>query len=85
METETQFAEGIYFSKPKEGTPEFIKGRISVKVADFIAFAQKHEKKNGYIDIDLMKSKKGTLYLKLNTWQPEKKESEDIVEASDPF
>lgn len=39
------FAKGIYFDKPKEGSPDFVKGKISVKVDDFIAFAKEHEKK----------------------------------------
>lgn len=41
------------------------------------------KKKSGYINLDLKKSKEGKLYLELNSW--EKKETEDIVEASDPF
>jgi len=87
METEKKekvFAKGIYFDKPREGAPDFVKGNISVKVDDFIAFAKEHEKKSGYINLDLKKSKEGKLYLELNSW--EKKEVvEDIVEASDPF
>lgn len=47
METEKKekvFAKGIYFDKPREGAPDFVKGNISVKVDDFIAFAKEHEK-----------------------------------------
>lgn len=59
----------MWFSKPHEKTPEFIKGRISVKVADFVKFAQAHTNSNGYIDIDLKKSKGGKLYLALNEFK----------------
>lgn len=86
MDTEKKekvFAKGIYFDKPKEGSPDFVKGKISVKVDDFIAFAKEHEKKSGYINLDLKKSKEGKLYLELNSW--EKKESGDVVEDSNPF
>lgn len=67
------FAKGIYFDKPREGSPDFVKGRISVNVAEFIEFAKKHEKKSGYINLDLKKSKEGKLYLELNTWTPKEK------------
>jgi hypothetical protein len=83
METDKIFAEGIYFDKPREGAPDFVKGNISIKVAEFIEFAKKHEKKSGYVNLDLKKSKAGKLYLELNTY--EKKEEKDIVEDSNPF
>jgi len=62
------FGEGIYFNRPREGAPEFIKGQISLKVADLGIFMAKHEK-NGYVNLDLKESKKGVLYLELNTWE----------------
>lgn len=67
---EKVFADGFRFEKPREGSPEFIKGRISVKVPEAIAFLQKHQNNGGWVNIDLKKSKEGKLYLELNTWQP---------------
>ncbi len=71
---EKVFADGFRFEKPREGSPEFVKGRISVKVPEAIIFLEKHQNNAGWVNLDLKKSAKGTLYLELNTWQPPKKE-----------
>ena len=64
------FAKGIYFEKPKEGSPEFIRGKINIKVADAIPFLEMYASNAGYVNLDLKKSKEGKLYLELNTWKP---------------
>lgn len=74
MSEETIFADGIIFKRPREGAPAFVKGAMSVKVDEAIAFLQKHAK-NGWVNLDLLSSKDNTkLYFKLNTYEPEKKE-----------
>jgi hypothetical protein len=64
------FAEGIRFERPGKGVPAWIKGKISIKVADFISFLEKHQSNAGWVNIDLKQSQKGTLYLELNTYKP---------------
>lgn len=86
-QNETIFAPGIFFNKPHENAPDFIKGSIDfADVAMAIDFLKKHQIKNR-ITLDLKKSKQGKLYLALNTWQPpEKKEkSEEISKEDVPF
>lgn len=65
------FIDGLIFKLPDENTKEkapWVKGKISVKVSEFIAFLNKYNN-NGWVNIDLKKSKeKGTLYLELNRW-----------------
>ena len=73
-EQEKVFAEGIYFDKPREGAPDFIKGRISLKREALLPFVEKHTNEKGYINLDLKKSQGGKLYLELNDWKPEQKE-----------
>lgn len=68
------FAEGMYFEKPHENAPEFVKGKISIKVAQAVPFLEKHENGGGYVNLDLKKSKEGKLYLELNQYIKEKKE-----------
>lgn len=70
------FTEGIRFEKPKAGTPEWIKGKISVKVEDFYVWSKQHTNQNGFVNLDLKKSDKlrkdGTpvgFYLQLNDWK----------------
>jgi len=71
---EAVFVDGMIFKKPKEGAPEFIKGHISIKAPELIAFLQKHAKPDGWVNIDMKKSQKGSLYFQLNDWTPPKKE-----------
>ena len=80
MEQKTKiFADGIMFKKPREGSPEFVKGSISIKVNDFIEFCKKHDS-FGWVNLDLKKSAtKGTLYLELNTWKPASKDPVDTL------
>ena len=63
------FADGLIFKKPHENSPDFVKGSVSVKVSEFIAFLQKHDN-NGWVNLDLKKSQKGGLYFQLNDWKP---------------
>lgn len=72
MENETTFAEGIYFDLPREGAPDYVKGRISFKVAEAVAFLQAHTNNGGYCNLDLKIGKSGKPYAQLNTWQPGK-------------
>lgn len=71
------FADGMIFKKPREGAPDFVKGSLSFKVEEAIAFLTKHNN-NGWVNVDLKKSQKGTLYLQLNDWKPEKKEEDNM-------
>lgn len=78
------FAKGIYFDRPREGSPEFVKGRINIKVPDLIPFINAHQNNAGYVNLDLKKSKEGKLYLELNTWKPTPKVEENREPTIDP-
>ena len=67
------WADGFRFEKPREGAPEFVKGRISIKVPEAIAFLNLHQSNAGWVNLDLKKSKEGKLYLELNTFKPSPK------------
>ncbi len=72
---ETVFMDGFIFKRPKEGVPTFVKGHLSIKTSEAIAFLQKHDK-GGWVNADLLASKDNTkLYFKLNVWEPPKTES----------
>lgn len=64
------FPDGIMYSKPNENTPDFVKGRISIRISDAIPFLQANAN-NGWVNLDLLLSKKGSMYLKLNDWKPQ--------------
>ncbi len=62
------FADGIRFEKPREGAPEFVKGKLSFKVEEAVAFLKGNVNDKGWVNLDLKKSKEGKLYLELNTY-----------------
>ena len=81
-EQETIFVDGLIFTRPHEKSPDFVKGGVAIKVDELIAFLQKHKKADGWVNADLLKSKQGKLYFKLNTWEPSKKD--DAPDNQDP-
>ena len=68
MET-NPLAKGFYFDKPREGAPEFIKARISVKVTEAIELLNTYKNDKDYVNLELLKKKDGTgHYLQVNTY-----------------
>ena len=41
-------ATGFFFDKPRENAPEFVKGKLSIKVEDAIKLLQGHKNEKGY-------------------------------------
>lgn len=76
---EAQFVDGMMFSKPHDNAPDFIKGQISIKVDDMIASLQKYKKADGWVNIDMKKSKGGKLYFEYNTWEKPADASNPVV------
>jgi len=64
---EKTFADGFSF-KRNEKAPEFVIGRISIKVDDAIAFMKKHEK-NGWVNINAKYARSGNAYMELDTFE----------------
>ena len=66
----TIFAKGLYYNAPHEKAPAFVIGSLSVKREEFINFLNEHEpNEKGYLKIDILKSKTGKPYFKLNNWK----------------
>ena len=65
----------------KEAKPDFVICKLSVKVEEFVEFCNKHENK-GWVNIDILESKAGKLYSKLNDYKPkEVEESPELPEV----
>lgn len=64
-----QLVDGMFVKAPRAGAPDFVKGSISVQVDKAIEYLQKHKKEDGYVNMDILLSKKNTLYLKRNNWK----------------
>ncbi len=62
------FAEGFVF-KRNEKAPEFVIGRMSIKVDEAIAFLKKHEE-NGWTNLGVKQARSGNYYVELDTFKP---------------
>ena len=62
------FPQGMYADKPHEKAPSYVIARTSYKVEEFKAFLDAHKNDRGYVNIDILKSQKGTFYGVLNTY-----------------
>ena len=80
MLNEKIFAEGFSF-KRQENAPEFVIGRISIKVDEAIAFLKKHQS-NGWVSLNAKTARSGNAYLELDTYKP--KEGSTKSSASVP-
>lgn len=69
------YPKGIYFNKPRDGAPDFVRGSISIKSVDAIKFIEEHTNSSGYVNLDILKGEKG-LYLVLNDYKKEEKKEE---------
>lgn len=77
---EKVFADGFIF-KRREDAPDFVIGRLSIKVDEAIAFLRQNEK-NGWVNLDAKYGRSGNPYLELDTY--EGKGSDNNVEKSAP-
>jgi hypothetical protein len=78
------FVEGIYFFKPNEKAPSWIKGNLSINFLAFKEFIKKQDFKEPIMRIDLNKSDKtGKYYFTLNTYK--KPATESPTEALNDF
>lgn len=68
MENEKKFIDGLWVDAPREGAPEFVKGRISIN-AKFIDWYNANKNDKGYVNIDVLESQEGKWYAKHNEWK----------------
>lgn len=67
-ENQRTFAEGFIF-KRSEKAPDFVIGRISIKVDEAIEFLKKNQK-NGWVNLQAKTGRSGQPYLELDTYEP---------------
>ena len=67
------FADGFLF-KRNEKAPDFVVGRISIKVEEAIAFMKQHEK-NGWVNLGVKTARSGNYYIERDTFEAKEKES----------
>jgi hypothetical protein len=65
---EKVFANGFSF-KRRENAPEFVVGRLSLKIDDAMAFV-KENMKDGWINLNVNQARSGNYYVELDTYVP---------------
>lgn len=69
------FADGFLF-KRNEKAPDFVVGRISIKVEEAIAFIRQHQK-NGWVNLGVKTARSGNYYIDLDTFESKSDDSKD--------
>ena len=67
------FAEGFYFDR-RENAPDFVVGRISVKVNKAKDFLDAQANDKGYVNLNILRSRDGGYYMEVDKWQPKKRD-----------
>lgn len=67
--SEKIFADGFSF-KRNEKAPDFVVGRLSIKVSDAIEFMNANQKK-GWVNLNIKTARSGNHYVELDTYEPE--------------
>jgi hypothetical protein len=62
------FADGI-IAKRSDNAPEYVLVNLSIKVDEAVAFLQQHQS-NGWVNLQVKRSKQGKIYAALDTWKP---------------
>jgi hypothetical protein len=66
---ERVFADGFRFER-KDSAPEYVVGRLSLKIDEAVAFINKHANANGWINLSVMIGRSGNPYVELDTYEP---------------
>lgn len=70
---EAKFVDGLFVNR-RENSPEFLIASLSFN-QKFIDYLKGNFNSKGYCNVDVLKSKEGKLYAKLNDWQPKSEET----------
>jgi len=65
---DVEFVDGLIIKAPREGAPDFVKGSISMKREELIAWLS--GKKEEWINLDIKVSRAGKWYTQVNNWKP---------------
>ena len=74
MSNEAKFVDGVFVKPPRQNSPEFVKGSISINRKSLGNWLRAET--DEWINIDVKVSQNGKWYAQVNTWKP----SEDQVQ-----
>ncbi len=79
---EVVFIDGMYVSNPSEKAPEWIICNLALFVPQLITFLEKNKNNSGYVNVDIKRGQSGKFYASLNTFKPEKKVDNKIIDPN---
>ena len=68
MSNDIKFVNGLIVKAPREGAPDFVKGSISIKRDELIAWL--NAASGEWVNVDIKESKGGKWYAAVNDWKP---------------
>lgn len=83
MSDEKVFIDGMIV-KRHEKAPDFVICNLSLKGEELVPFMRKHQK-DGWVNVQVKRSKGGKLYAELDTWEPKEQEPDIKPDAADSF
>lgn len=66
--SEVEFVDGLIVKAPHSKAPEFVKGALSIKREELIAWLQKQ--KGDWVNVDIKEAKSGKWYAAVNDYKP---------------
>jgi len=66
--SDKEFPQGIRVKAPHEKSPEFVKGQISIRVAEFQEWLSKQP--NEWVNLDIKQARTGNYYVELDSFEP---------------
>lgn len=73
MTQESILVDGLICKPKNPKLPDFYLGHLAIKVEQFKEFLDQHNN-NGWVNVDIMRSKGGNTYARLNTYKQKEKE-----------
>lgn len=70
----SEFPKGIFVKEPHQKAPDFVKGKILIKVDDAVAYLQGLPSDKEWINLDIKVSKTNKWYCAINEFKPEQAE-----------
>ena len=68
---ESVLAQGFFYKDKHQNAPDFVLGNLSLNAADAIKFITDHTNDRGYVNLQILRSKEGKPYIKLDTFVPD--------------
>ena len=78
MSEEKIFADGFSFKK-RENAPDFVVGRVSIKIEDAIPFLKENANEQGWLSLHINQARSGKYYMELDTFVPKSRQKTEAT------